>query len=94
MQRRMLDAMQAYNREHQAARVDNSDLAARIAGYELAFQMQVSAPEAVDLSQETKKTLELYGLGAKRTEVFGRQCLLARRMERWCCRHHGSGMVA
>ena len=42
--------------------------------------MQSTAPEAVDLSQETEETLELYGLNDKRTRDFGRQCLLARRL--------------
>src|SRR5205085_5280605 len=45
-QRRILDTLQQYNGEHEAARVDNSNLAARIASYELAFRMQAAAPEA------------------------------------------------
>jgi hypothetical protein len=80
MQREMLDTLRIYNEEHHAPRVDNSDLAARIASYELAFKMQDSAPEAVDLSQETDRTIEMYGLNDKKTEVFARQCLLARRL--------------
>ena len=80
MQRDMLDTLRMYNQQHQASRLDNSDLAARVASYELAFKMQAAAPEAVDLSQETQKTLNLYGLDDKKTEVFGRQCLLARRL--------------
>ncbi len=80
VQRRMLDALQEYNEEHQRPRDFNSNLAARIASYELAFKMQATAPEAVDLAQESEKTRELYGLNDKRTEVFGRQCLLARRL--------------
>jgi hypothetical protein len=79
MQREMLDALRAYNEAHRESRAGNSDLAARIASYELAFKMQSAAPEAVDLSQETAETLELYGVTNKPTEVFGRQCLLARR---------------
>jgi len=79
-QRKLLDALREFNTEHQLARVDNSDLAARISSYELAYQMQASAPEAVDLSQETAETLQLYGLNDKRTENFGRRCLLARRL--------------
>ena len=80
MQREMLDSLGAYNREHYRARGDNSNLAARIASYELAFRMQRHAPEAVDLSRESPRTLALYGMDRKETEVFGRQCLLARRL--------------
>ena len=80
MQREVLDSLGAYNREHYRARRDNSDLAARIASYELAFRMQRHAPEAVDLSREDPRTLALYGMDRKETEVFGRQCLLARRL--------------
>ena len=80
MQRDMLDSLGAYNREHYRARGDNSNLAARIASYELAFRMQRHAPEAVDLSRESPGTLSLYGMDRKETEVFGRQCLLARRL--------------
>ncbi len=79
-QRRLLDTLREYNAEHHAARVDNHALAARIASYELAFKMQAAAPEAVDLARESEKTKELYGLNDKRSETFGRQCLLARRL--------------
>ena len=80
MQRRLLDTLRAYNNDHQLRRVDNSDLAARIASYELAYKMQSSAPEATDLAQETKETQESYGLDRKESSYFGRQCLLARRL--------------
>lgn len=79
-QRRLLDALREYNQEHLASRVDNSQLSARIASYELAFKMQSHAPEAVDLSQETAATQALYGLDDPKTATFGRQCLLARRL--------------
>jgi hypothetical protein len=79
-QRRLLDRLREKNEEHRAARADNSALAARIASYELAFKMQQHAPEAVDYSQETKKTLELYGIDRPQTADFGRKCLLARRL--------------
>jgi hypothetical protein len=79
-QRHLLDTLREYNTEHQAREGENRALAARIASYELAFRMQSSAPEAVDLSQESEKTKELYGLLDKRTQAFGRQCLLARRL--------------
>lgn len=80
MQREILDALKDANQEHQAARVDNSDLASRIASYELAYKMQQHAPEAVDLAQETEETKKLYGIDNPQTEEFGRRCLLARRL--------------
>lgn len=79
-QRRMLDTLRQLNEQHLQTRTDNSSLAARIASYELAWRMQSSAPEAVDLSQETQATQQLYGLDNPRSEKFGRQCLLARRL--------------
>jgi uncharacterized protein (DUF1501 family) len=80
VQRRMLDMLQEFNDEHNALRVDNTDLAARIASYELAYKMQSSAPEAVDLSRESDETKTLYGMDDPRSTVFGSQCLLARRL--------------
>ncbi|MBW3624722.1 MAG: DUF1501 domain-containing protein [Armatimonadetes bacterium] len=80
LQRKLIDTLQEYNGEHQAPRVDNSNLAARIASYELAYRMQATAPEAVDLNKETEETKKLYGLDDPRSAVFGRQCLMARRL--------------
>jgi len=80
MQRRLLDSLRDYNSHHAAEHPDNSNLAARIASYELAFNMQRHAPEAVDLSRESKSTLDLYGINDPRTQEFGRRCLLARRL--------------
>jgi hypothetical protein len=80
LQRELLNELRAFNEAHQSTRLDNSDLAARIASYELAYKMQSAAPDAVDLSQESARTLNLYGLNNKKTDVFGRQCLLARRL--------------
>lgn len=57
-----------------------SELAARIASYELAFRMQSHAPEAVDLSSESESTRQNYGLNNKKTSDFGTRCLLARRL--------------
>src|SRR5262249_41005795 len=79
-QRDLLDTLQAYNTEHSARCGDNAALAARVASYELAFKMQSAAPDAVDLSRESEKTKVLYGLDQPRTQAFGRQCLLARRL--------------
>ena len=80
MQRRILDTLREYNSDHAVAHPDNSNLAARIASYELAFNMQRHAPEAVDLSRESEATRELYGINSPRTQEFGRRCLLARRL--------------
>jgi len=80
MQRDFLDALGGYNQEHQLARIDNSNLAARISSYELAFRMQATAPTAVDVDSEPEEVKELYGLNEKRTNNFGRRCLLARRL--------------
>lgn len=79
-QRRLLDQLRAANERHRLPRADNSELAARIASYELAFRMQEHAPEAVDVSRETEETKTLYGLDQDRTSDFGRKCLLARRL--------------
>jgi len=79
-QRNKLDLINALNEKHRAARPDDSDLAARINAYELAFRMQAAAPEAVDLAQETERTKEEYGLGRKECAEFAHRCLLARRL--------------
>jgi len=79
-QRRLLDTLNTYNNEHYAERADNSDLAARISSFELAYKMQMAAPEATDISSETEETQRLYGLDDAKTENFGRRCLLARRL--------------
>jgi hypothetical protein len=79
LRRDVLDSLGRLNERHRAARADNSDLAARIASYELAFKMQQATPEAVDLRQETQATRDLYGLDNENTREFGTRCLLARR---------------
>ena len=79
-QRRTLDLVAEGNRDHLASRGGDSELAARIAAYELAFRMQAHAPDVVDLSKETDETKRLYGLGRAETAEFGARCLLARRM--------------
>ncbi len=77
VQRRLLDRLREKNQIHLQQRLDNSELAARIASYELAYKMQQYAPEAVDFSQETETTLQQYGIGDNKTDDFGRKCLLA-----------------
>jgi hypothetical protein len=79
-QRDSLDLIRALNRRHLEARDFDDDLMARVNAYELAYRMQTAAPEIVDISGETKETLELYGIGSKDTDEFGTRCLLARRM--------------
>jgi hypothetical protein len=68
------------NHDHLALHPGDSRLEARIASYELAARMQLSAPEVLDLSGETETTRKLYGLDDKATEDFGRNCLTARRL--------------
>ena len=80
LQRELIDSIAENNDAHLLSRPNNSELSARIKSYELAFKMQQSAPELVDLSQESQETLDLYGVGNKQTDDFGRRCLLARRM--------------
>jgi hypothetical protein len=80
LQRELLDSLAAMNGRHHADRPDQSELAARIASYELAFKMQQHAPEAVDLGSETASTKTSYGLDRAETRDFGTRCLLARRL--------------
>jgi hypothetical protein len=80
LERDLLDTLGRMNERHRAARPDQSDLAARVAAYELAFKMQAHAPEAVDLSHESEATRKLYGLDLDQTRGFGARCLLARRL--------------
>jgi hypothetical protein len=68
------------NRKHRVTREGDSRLDARIASYELAARLQLSAPEVLDITRETKATRKLYGLDDRVTEDFGRNCLIARRL--------------
>lgn len=65
---------------HRTERPYNPDLDARIESYGLAARMQVSASDALDVSQESQATLEMYGIGEAATDSYGRRCLLARRL--------------
>jgi hypothetical protein len=80
VQRDGLDLLAALNREHAKRRSGESELAARIATYELAFRMQTAATDAVDLNRESAATRRAYGLEDKRTADFGRKCLITRRL--------------
>ena len=79
-QRRQLDFIQSLNRRHRETRAADDQLDARIAAYELAYRMQSAAPHAIDLSDETESTKQLYGVDRKETARNGRNCLLARRL--------------
>jgi hypothetical protein len=77
-QRRALDAIRDLNAEHLEATGD-PEIATRIASYEMAYRMQSSAPELIDLSGETRETLALYGAVPGKPS-FANNCLLARRL--------------
>jgi hypothetical protein len=79
-QRAKVDYINQLNRHYESRRGDADTVEARIAAYELAFRMQASAPDAVDLSRETAATQRLYGLDRPETARNGRNCLLARRL--------------
>lgn len=85
-QRRQLDFVQQLNRSHEANRAGDSRLDSVIQSMELGYRMQASAPELLDISGESKSTLERYRVGQQKEQIgtckvtdFGRQCLLARR---------------
>jgi hypothetical protein len=88
LQREQVNSINALNAEHLKDRPGYSELQARIASYELAYQLQTTAPETLDLSQEDEKTKEMYGLNDPKPShplaigpsYFGRQCLIARRL--------------
>jgi hypothetical protein len=75
-----LKLLDALNHDHLAANPGDTRLEARIASYELAAKMQLSAPEALDLSKESDRVHRLYGTDDPATADFGRNCLTARRL--------------
>ncbi|KAF0178278.1 MAG: hypothetical protein FD161_2025 [Limisphaerales bacterium] len=79
-QRATLDLLGALNREHAQTRPTQADLLSRINSFELAYRMQMAAPEAMNIENESAATRQLYGLDRKESETFGRQCLIARRL--------------
>jgi hypothetical protein len=79
-QKRVFDLLQDLNEQHRMPRADDTELAARIASYELAFKMQMSVPNVADISKESDATRKLYGLDEPMTAEFGTQCLMARRL--------------
>ena len=80
VQREYLSYLQDLNRRHLDERPGETDLAARIANYELAARMQSAAREALDIGQETAATHKLYGLDNPATQEYGARCLIARRL--------------
>lgn len=92
LQRRTLDALRELN-ESDRSEILDEEIASRIHAYELAFRMQAAAPELVDISGESEKTLEMYGVGRGENgmrndggggrgefNAFATNCLLARRL--------------
>jgi hypothetical protein len=77
--RRQLDLLRALNAE-QAGMADDPEFEAVVSSFELAWRMQMNAPDALNLSSETEETRALYGIDEEPTDNFGRQCLLARRL--------------
>ena len=78
-QRARLDAVRDLNLLR-LAQVGDPEIVSRIASYELAFRMQAAGPELLDFGQESAKTLQMYGIPDEKTNWFGSNCLLARRM--------------
>lgn len=79
-QRGKLDFLKELNERYSRDKQDDSELDARTRSYELAYQMQAAAPEAIDLSSESEATKKLYGMDEPETAVYGTNCLLARRL--------------
>jgi hypothetical protein len=79
MRRRMLDRIAKINQQHYE-QFGDPETQTRIAQYEMAFRMQTSVPELMDLSTEPEKTFELYGPDSKKPGTFARNCIIARRL--------------
>jgi len=79
-QRSTLDLLRDLNQQHAQSRSPQTDLAARINSFELAYRMQTAAPEAMDIASESDAAKKLYGVDNKTCEVFAKQCLTARRL--------------
>ena len=87
-QRDSLDLLKTLNEQHLETHPNESEMSARILSYELAYKMQTTAADVVDLGKESEATREMYGLNNKRTSDFGRKCLITRRLlEKGCSLH-------
>ena len=80
VQRQQFELLRQLNQQQIQSHVDDQELESVISSYELAWRMQNHAPEVFDLSGETSETLKMYGVDEKKTESFGWQCLMARRL--------------
>ncbi len=74
------DLVSRLDQLHRQARPSQPNLDARIVSYELAARMQLEATDALDISRESAKTKEMYGIGRAPTDSYGRRCLMARRL--------------
>lgn len=79
-QRQQLDLIQTLNRQHLSEATSDQGIEGLIGNYELAFRMQSSIPQLMNLNDESRETHELYGIGTEPTDNFARQCLLARKL--------------
>src|SRR5579872_6798496 len=79
-QRAELDLVKKLNHHYLHENPQEAELSARIESFELAYRMQMEAPEALDIAREPEPVQKLYGLDDKRCAHFGKQCLMARRM--------------
>jgi hypothetical protein len=79
-QRAQLALINRLNRRHYEQSPQEAELAARIESFELAYRMQMAAPEALDISKEPEAIRAMYGVDDKRCAHFARQCLMARRL--------------
>lgn len=80
LQRRQMDLVQSMNKRLLGRFEHDAQMEGMIQSFELAFRMQAETPKLVDLSQESKATQDLYGIGKAPTDKAGRACLLARRL--------------
>ena len=80
LQRKQIDFIQSMNQKLLSRKGSDERIEGVIKSYELAYKMQSSVPELLDLSDEPKHVLDMYGVDNQATNDFGRQCLLARRM--------------
>jgi len=79
-QRNQLALLQAMNQDHLSRAGNDEQIAGAMQSFDLAFRMQSAAPDVLNLSQEPEHVRQQYGIGEGKTDNFGRQCLLARRL--------------
>ncbi len=79
-QRQQLDLLAKLNRSGSELQPGEAEFAARVETFELAYRMQMAAPDALDLNKETAETQKLYGLDNPKATHFAKQCLIARRL--------------